>query len=112
MYFEWDDKKNRQNLLKHEIRFETAALVFDDPFALTRADEHPDDEERWVTLGTAGAGAVLFVVHTWRKREGEEIIRIISARNATPRERRRYEEAHQSAKARHRHHRGHERRRH
>jgi len=36
MRFEWNDEKNRQNLLKHHVRFETAALVFDDPYALTQ----------------------------------------------------------------------------
>jgi uncharacterized DUF497 family protein len=41
MYFEWDENKNRQNLLKHEVRFETAALVFEDPHALTSATSHP-----------------------------------------------------------------------
>jgi uncharacterized DUF497 family protein len=51
MYFEWDENKNRQNLLKHEVRFETAALVFDDPHALTQRDQSSDDEERWITLG-------------------------------------------------------------
>jgi uncharacterized DUF497 family protein len=39
MRFEWDESKNRQNLLKHDIRFETAALVFDDPRALTQTDQ-------------------------------------------------------------------------
>src|SRR5579864_4351498 len=112
MYFEWDENKNRQNLLKHDVRFETAALVFDDPQALTQRDQSSDDEERWITLGAVGAGAVLFVVHTWRERSGEEVIRVISARTATPRERKRYEEAQQRTKARHRRHRGQERGKH
>ena len=76
MYFEWDENKNRQNLLKHDVRFETAALVFDDPHALTQRDQPSDDEERWITLGAVGAGVVLFVVHTWRERSGEEVIRV------------------------------------
>jgi uncharacterized DUF497 family protein len=88
MRFEWDEIKNRQNLLKHDLRFETAVLVFDDPCALTQADQYSEDEERWVTLGAIDAGVVLFVVHTWRERSGEEVIRIISARTATARERR------------------------
>lgn len=67
MYFEWDENKNRQNLLKHDVRFETAALVFDDPHALTQRDQSSENEERWITLGAVGAGAVLFVVHTWRE---------------------------------------------
>jgi uncharacterized DUF497 family protein len=64
MRFEWDGEKNRQNLLKHDVRFETAALVFDDPYALTQRDERTSDEERWITLGSVGQGTVLFVVHT------------------------------------------------
>jgi uncharacterized protein len=111
MCFEWDEAKNQQNLLKHRVRFETAALAFDDPYSLTQRDEMTGEEERWVTLGSVSPGKVLFVVHTWRERGKEEIMRIISARPATPRERKRYEEANQRTKTRYRRHRGHERRR-
>jgi hypothetical protein len=65
MRFEWDENKNRQNLRKHDVRLETAALVFNDPRALTQRDEHYAEEERWITIGTIGRGAVLLVVHTW-----------------------------------------------
>jgi uncharacterized DUF497 family protein len=82
MRFEWDDGKNRRNLVKHDVRFETAVLVFDDPYALTQRDESSDDEDRWITIGAIGLGAVLLVVHTCFERDGEEIIRIISARAA------------------------------
>jgi uncharacterized DUF497 family protein len=112
MRFEWDENKNRRNLLKHDVRFETAALVFDDPRALTQTDQFSEDEERWVTLGAIDAGVMLFVVHTWGERSGEGVIRIISARTATPRERRKYEEAQQRTKARYRRHRGQEREKH
>ena len=113
MYFEWDEDKNRPNLLKHDVRFETAALVFDDPHALTQRDQLTDDEERWITLGTVDTGAVLLVVvYTWREKDGEEVVRIISARGAESRERRNYEEAYQGAKARYRRHRGKKGRRH
>lgn len=54
MRFEWDENKNRQNLLKHDVRFETAVLVFDDPYSLTLKDESSDEEERWITLGAIG----------------------------------------------------------
>ncbi len=101
MYFEWDDRKNRQNLLKHDVRFETAALAFDDPYALTQRDEFTSDEERWITLGSVSRGVVLFVVHTLRQRDEQEVIRIISARPATARERKAYEETYPRAKARH-----------
>jgi uncharacterized DUF497 family protein len=46
MRFEWDEHKNRQNLRKHDVRFETAILVFDDPYAITQRDFTFEDEER------------------------------------------------------------------
>jgi uncharacterized protein len=112
MRFEWDDQKNRQNLLKHEVRFETASLVFDDPYALTQRDESTEDEERWITLGMVTPGTILFVVHTSLEQDEEESTRIISARAATPRERKIYEEAKQGTKTGHRRNRRYERRRH
>jgi len=112
MYFEWDADKNRRNFRKHDVRFETAVLVFDDPWALTQLDETASDEDRWMTLGSVHPNAVLFVVHTCFERDGEEAIRIISARAATARERKSYEEAKQGAKTRHRRHLRDERRRH
>jgi hypothetical protein len=51
MQFEWDDSKNRQNLRKHDVHFETAVLVFDDPYALTQRDLTFEAEERWITVG-------------------------------------------------------------
>jgi uncharacterized protein len=111
MRFEWDEAKNGRNLLKHDVRFETAVLVFDDPYALTQRDESSDEEQRWITLLEISPDVVLVVAHTWFEREDEEIIRIISARTAESHERRSYEEAHQRAKARHRRHRSKERRR-
>ncbi|MGC1784139.1 MAG: BrnT family toxin [Acidobacteriaceae bacterium] len=96
MRFEWNEAKNRQNLRKHDIRFETAVLVFDDPSAMTKRDSaHDEHEERFITLGAIGPGSILFVVHTWGERNGEENIRIISARAATARERKSYEDANQ-----------------
>jgi hypothetical protein len=112
MRFEWDEEKNRRNRLKHKVSFETAALVFEDPHVLTQRDPFAGDEERWVTLGVIGPASLLFVVHTWIERDQEEVIRIISARAATPREKRRYEEAQQTTAARDRSHRRYERRRH
>jgi len=89
MRFEWDEEKNRLNLERHGISFETAVLVFDDPFAVTDRDVF-EKEERWDTLGSVGLGIVLFVVHTWMEKDGEEMIRIISARAAESRERKTY----------------------
>src|SRR5713101_3351069 len=101
MRFEWDENKNRQNLHKHDIRFETAVLVFDDPCAITQRDSAFDQEERWITVGAIGPRSILLVVHTYRETHGEEVIRIISARAAESHERRAYEEAYKGAKARH-----------
>jgi uncharacterized protein len=108
MRFEWDEAKNQRNLAKHKVRFETAVLVFDDAYSLTQRDETTDEEERWITLGSIGTSAMLFVVHTCFEHAGEEVIRIISARAATRHERRAYEEAKQGAKKGHRRHRSHE----
>jgi uncharacterized DUF497 family protein len=76
-------------------------LVFDDPYALTQRDFTSDDEERWITVGTIGSGSILLVVHTFYEKQGEEIIRIISARAAESHERRAYEEGHKGPEARH-----------
>ncbi len=112
MRFEWDERKNRQNLRRHDVRFETAALVFDDPYAITQHDYAFEDEERWITVGAVGPGAILLVVHTYREKENEEIIRIVSARAAESHERKAYEEAHKGAEARHPRRQGKKRRRH
>lgn len=92
MRFEWDEQKNRQNRLKHAVAFELAQEVFDDPFCLTISDRSTEVEERFWTIGTIESLVVLVVVHTVGEVEGAEVIRIISARKATPRERRFYEE--------------------
>src|SRR6266540_4248738 len=92
MPFEWSAEKNRENLAKHGIDFSTAELVFADPFALTQRDVLHDDEERYITLGAIGVGAIVFVVHI--SFNGEDAIRLISARSATGREKQAYEEAH------------------
>lgn len=92
MYFEWDERKNRANKAKHKISFETAVLVFDDPCAISIPERVVDDEERWQTVGMAGGVAILLVAHTEQEEGGELKVRIISARKATPRERKIYEE--------------------
>ncbi len=91
--FIWDDEKSRRNLAKHKVSFETAKLVFDDPRAVSRLDRIENGEERWQTLGLAGGIVILLVAHTYREEDGEEVIRIISARKATPRERTFYEQS-------------------
>ena len=101
MRFEWDEQKARQNRRKHDIGFDTAVLVFDDPYALSQRDFSVEDEQRWVTLGAIGPGSILLVVHTSYQEEGEEIVRIISARAAESHERKVYEETHKRPKTRH-----------
>jgi uncharacterized protein len=93
MYFTWDDSKSRSNRTKHGISFEVATLVFEDPHALSAIDRVVDGEERWHTIGRAGGIALVLVVHTWVEQSGNEVMRIISARKATLRERNLYEEA-------------------
>jgi len=94
MRFNWDEDKNRRNRIKHGIRFETAAQVFADPFAIARFDAKKDDEQRWQIIGVSAGISVLLVAYTMREEEGDEIIRIISARKATPLERKAYAESH------------------
>ena len=89
---EWDDTKNRLNRRKHGVGFETASLVFDDPFALMLQDRHENGEERWQAIGRIADQVVLVVAHTIRTRAGIEVIRIIPARKAERTERKRYEE--------------------
>jgi uncharacterized DUF497 family protein len=86
--YEWDPRKARANLTKHRVDFADAALVLEDPLALTRPDPDARGEERFVTLGEDPGGWLLVVVWTSRG----ELIRLISARRATARERRHYEE--------------------
>jgi len=86
--FEWDDKKASENLTKHGVSFSEASTVFADPLSRTILDPlHSEEEERLVILGQSGLQHTLVVVHTYRG----EVIRIISARPATSRERRDYE---------------------
>ena len=86
MGLEWDQRKSAANLRKHSIGFSDAATVLHDDYAITIPEEGPD-EGRFVTTGMDALGRVLVVVYTWR----ENRVRIISARAATPRERRQYE---------------------
>ncbi len=92
MRFEWDDEKNRLNRKKHGVSFELAVEVFADPFCLTVPDRTVRGEERFWTIGRLENLIILVVAHTTRDEQGEEVTGIISARKATPRERRFYEE--------------------
>jgi uncharacterized protein len=87
--FEWDLRKARSNLAKHHVAFDEASTIFGNRLSLTIRDpDHSLVEERYVTIGRAVTGKLLVVVHTDR---GDNI-RIISARNASRRERKSYEE--------------------
>ena len=84
--FEWDEEKARLNREKHGVSFEEAASVFLDlDYCLIRDRLH---EDRFVALGFSGFARLLFVVHC----ERGERIRLLSARRATQRERRTYEQ--------------------
>ena len=92
--FEWDDAKAAANLTKHGVDFREAMTVMLDPLTMTRFDdEHDDDEERWDSLGRAANGQLLLVIHTFLStRPNSALVRLISARPATRREREQYEE--------------------
>ena len=87
MDYQWDPKKAKNNLEKHGVAFADAISVFCDEFALTIEDDNPD-EQRFVTIGMDALSRIIVVVFTWRN----DSIRIISARKATRRERKQYEE--------------------
>jgi uncharacterized protein len=89
MEFEWDPDKAARNLKKHKVAFGEAATVFGDPLSVTFPDpDHSIGEDRLITIGTSDRDRVLIVSHTDRKGR----VRIISARKATRRERKVYEE--------------------
>jgi uncharacterized DUF497 family protein len=87
--FEWDPRKAVRNIQKHGVSFHEAATIFGDPLAVTYDDpDHSASEFRYLTLGLSSEQRLLIVAHTFRA----ESIRIVSAREATPRERSDYEE--------------------
>jgi uncharacterized protein len=102
MYFEfkWDPEKAASNLRKHRVSFETAARVFADPFALAEQDRFEHGEHRWQTIGLVDGHVVLTVAHTLAQASAQspgrggdvECVRIISARRADPKERKRYDQ--------------------
>lgn len=83
----WDPKKAEINLQKHRVRFSDAETVLFDPFALTLEEQDVASEKRFVTIGSDAIGRVLVVVYSYRI----DTIRLISARKATPTERKKYE---------------------
>jgi uncharacterized DUF497 family protein len=90
--FDWNADKAASNLRKHGVSFETAMRVFADPLALMEQDRIEGGEQRWRALGQVEGWLMLVVAYTiWDEDDGE-VIRIISARRAEPKERRRYEQ--------------------
>jgi uncharacterized DUF497 family protein len=89
LQIEWDPEKAESNLRKHNVGFDEAATVFDDPQFITLLDEeHSIGEERYITVGRSNRDRLLLVAHT--DRDGR--IRIISARKVTNHEQRFYED--------------------
>ncbi|MGH7216843.1 MAG: BrnT family toxin [Nitrospiraceae bacterium] len=87
--FEWDPAKDAANQDKHGVSFEEASTVFGDPLATTVDDpDHSHDEARFLTLGFSVRNRLIVVVHVDR----DDFMRLISARPATPNERRTYEQ--------------------
>ena len=89
MIYEWDPQKAKRNVHEHGVSFEEAATVFLDPLAMTYPDpDHSDEEDREITIGYSRNQRLLFVSHVQRTNR----TRIISAREATRRERKQHEE--------------------
>ena len=91
MEFNWDSKKAKANIEKHGVSFEEAASVFYDPLAKSAQDpDHSEDESRFILIGHSQKNNLLFVVHVYK--ENPDTIRIISARKATKKEKRDFED--------------------
>ena len=92
MQFEWNENKNTLNKTKHGVSFEEAQSVFNDPLHISKLDyRFSYFEERWITIGTTSNLELLVVANLFFSDDGEEIIRIISARHANSNERSIYE---------------------
>jgi uncharacterized DUF497 family protein len=90
MAVEWDPAKAGSNFRKHGIRFADSVSALEDDRAISIRDERAG-EERWITIGIDSLARLLVVVYTWRN----EDLRLISARLATPGERRQYQEGYE-----------------
>jgi uncharacterized DUF497 family protein len=87
--FTWDEDKNKRNIISHKISFEEAKTVFYDPNAKVIYDpDHSKEEDRFIILGISKLLNILVVCHCYKENDG--IIRIFSARKATPKERKQY----------------------
>ena len=97
MRIEWDPAKSERNKAKHGLAFERAQLVFDDPCCVIFPERVVDGEDRWHAIGLIAGIIIIVVVHTYRVEESQgksqEVVRIISARRATRREKEIYAQA-------------------
>lgn len=91
MQFRWDPAQAKRNALKHGLEFETATFAFCDPLLVIYRDRFVEGEQRWHAVGMV-EGVILLVVHVYIEEGGygEEIIRIVSARRASKKERQIY----------------------
>ncbi|MBV5278615.1 MAG: BrnT family toxin [Campylobacteraceae bacterium] len=90
---EWSEAKNILNIQKHSVSFEEAKEVFEDALHISKLDHRFDYfEERWITLGCSKHQKILVVANMFFDENGDEIIRIISARKANQKERTFYEQ--------------------
>lgn len=83
----WDPNKAELNFIKHKVRFSDAEAALFDAFALTLDEQYIAPEKRFVTVGSDAIGRIIVVVYSYRA----DTIRLISARKATPTERKQYE---------------------
>ncbi len=91
MKFDWDPAKAGENVKRHDVSFDEATTVFFDELAKVAADpDHSDDEDRFIIVGFSSRHRHLLVVHCYRDRD--EVIRLISARTLTKKERKKFEE--------------------
>jgi len=93
MTFDWDENKDAINIKKHKISFKEAVEIFDDPLHISLLDKRFDYfDERWISIGTTQKGDIIVVGHLYRLSENaDEVIKIITARKATRKEREQYE---------------------
>ena len=90
MKFDWDENKNTMNHQKHGVWFEEAQTVWVDSSAVEFIDPKHEDEERYIRVGFSARSRLLLVVFC--ERSNSEVVRIISARKATSKEKKQHEE--------------------
>ena len=92
MKFEWDQNKDIANQNKHGLSFNEAIEIFEDPLHISILDDrYSYFEERWITVGMTKGDSIVVAANLYFDEKGEEVIRIISAREATNNEKRKYE---------------------